>query len=121
MKRATKEVIYFAIGKDNQPTLSVDPHEEFEVETQMNRGPWIETHPEREKYEAKLTGPNPSSGCIYVNGAEPGQMLSVSIGEIELGPIGYTRFAGSTGAMPGRLGTSATTSEGRRAVDQFSV
>lgn len=107
MKRADKETLYFAIGKDNPVTLTVDPGEQFEVETQMNRGPWIEKHPEKEKYEEKLKGPNPSSGCICVNGAEPGQMLSVSIGEIDLGPVGYTRFSGSTGAMPGRLGSSA--------------
>ena len=107
MKRATKETLYFEIGKDNLPTLTVDPGEEFEVETQMNRGPWIESHPQKEEFEARLTGPNPSSGCIYVNGAKPGQMLSVSIGPIELGPVGYTRFSGSTGAMPGRMGTSA--------------
>jgi amidase len=107
MKRANKETLYFAIGRDNPPTLTVDPGEEFEVETQMNRGPWIENHPERAKYEAKITGPNPSSGCIFLNGAEPGQMLSVTIGSIELSSMGYTRFSGSTGAMPGRLGTSA--------------
>ena len=107
MKRIGKETLYFAIGRDNAPVLTVDPGEEFEIETQMNRGPWIDTHPDREIIEAKLTGPNPSSGCVFVNGAACGQMLSVSIGRIDLGPVGYTRFSGSTGAMPGRLGSSA--------------
>ena len=107
MKKAGKEILYFEIGEENRPTLSVNPGEEFEVETQMNRGPWLETHPMREELEAKLTGGNPSSGCIYVNDAEPGRMLSVTIGAIELAPVGYTHFRGSTGAMPGWLGSSA--------------
>lgn len=107
MKRATKQRLYFQTGPDNEPTLEVEPGETFEVETQMNRGPWLENHPDREELEAKLVGGNPSSGCIYVRDAEPGDVLAVKIEAIETGPIGYTRFAGSTGAMPSRLGASA--------------
>ena len=104
MKRATKDVLYFETGPDNQPTLRVEPGEEFEVETQMNRGPWLETHPDRDALERKLRAGNPSSGCIYVEGAEPGQVLVVHIGEIDLDPVGFTRFWGANGAMPGWLG-----------------
>ncbi len=60
MKRATKEVLYFETGPDNEPTLYVDPGEEFEVETQMNRGPCLDSHPERETLEKKLISGNPS-------------------------------------------------------------
>ena len=104
MKRATKDVLYFETGPDNPPTLRVEPGEEFEVETQINRGPWLETHPDREALEQKLRGGNPSSGCIYVEGAEPGQVLVVHIGQIDVDPIGFTRFRGANGAMPGWLG-----------------
>ena len=104
MKRATTDVLYFETGPDNTPTLHVEPGEEFEVQTQINRGPWLDNHPDREKLIRKLTGGNPSSGCIYVEGAEPGQMLIVHVGEIAVDPVGYTRFSGSTGAMPGWLG-----------------
>ena len=45
MKRATREILYFETGPDNEPTLYVDPGDEFEVETQMNRGPWLDDHP----------------------------------------------------------------------------
>lgn len=106
MKRATKDVLYFEIGKDNSPTLHVKPGEEFEVETQMNAGPWLDNHPRGEELRKKLIGGNPSSGCIYVQGAKPGDMLTVYIGEIQLAEIGYTRFAGSNGAMPGWFGAS---------------
>jgi acetamidase/formamidase len=104
MQRATRDVLYFETGPDNPPTLYVDPGEEFEVETQMNRGPWLDDHPDRDALSEKLRGGNPTSGCIYVNGAEPGQMIVVHIGDIDIDPIGFTRFRGANGAMPGWLG-----------------
>jgi amidase len=104
VKRATRDVLYFETGPDNVPTLHVEPGEVFEVETQLNRGPWLDEHPQGEELRRRLYGGNPSSGCICVEGAEPGQMLTVHIGEIDLDPIGFTRFGGSTGAMPGWLG-----------------
>lgn len=106
MKRANKDILYFETGPDNKPTLYVDPGEDFEVVTQMNRGPWLENHPDGEALAEKLRGGNPSSGCIYINGAEPGQVLTVHVGEIEVEPFGFTRFRGSTGAMPAWLGGS---------------
>ena len=106
MKRATRDVLYFEIGPDNAPTLRVQPGETFEVETQLNRGPWLDTHPEGEGLRQRLYGPNPSSGCIYVEGAQPGQVLAVHIGPIALDPMGFTSFQGSTGAMPAWLGGS---------------
>ncbi|NOZ21411.1 MAG: acetamidase [Planctomycetes bacterium] len=106
MKTQRKDVLYFETGRDNEPTLHVDPGEEFIVETQMNAGPWLDTHPQGEELRRKLISGNPSSGCIYVDGAKPGDMLTVHVGEIELAEVGYTRFSGSTGAMPGWLGAS---------------
>ena len=106
MQRAKKEVLYFEIGPDNAPTLHVAPGEEFEVETQINRGPWLNDHPDRDSLSRKLRAGNPSSGCIYVEGAKPGQVLVVHIGEIDLDPIGFTQFRGGNGAMPSWLGGS---------------
>jgi amidase len=106
MQRATKDILYFEIGPDNEPTLRVSPGEEFEVETQLNPGPWLDDHPEREMLRQKLRGGNPSSGCIYIEGAMPGQVLSINIGEIDLDPVGFTNYWGSTGAMPGWMGPS---------------
>ena len=104
MQKATKDVLYFEIGPDNEPTLRVEPGEEFEVETQVNRGPWLDDHPDREDLSRKLRGGNPSSGCVYVEGARPGQVLVVRVGEIDLDPIGFSQFRGANGAMPGWLG-----------------
>lgn len=106
MQRATRNVLYFETGPDNQPTLHVRPGETFEVETQLNRGPWLDTHPDGEAQRRRLIGGNPASGCIHVEGARPGQVLSVHIGPIELDPLGFTSFKGGNGAMPAWLGGS---------------
>jgi amidase len=113
MQRASREVLYFEIGAGNAPTMHVQPGEVFEVETQLNRGPWLDDHPEGEVLRERLYGGNPSSGCIYVEGAQPGQMLMVHIGSIDLDPIGFTNFGGSTGAMPAWLGGSGVGSHHR--------
>src|SRR5262245_22985981 len=106
MKRATRDVLYFETGPDNPPTLRIEPGEDFEVETQLNRGPWLADHPDGERLTRLLRGGNPSSGCIWLEGAEPGMMLSVHVGDIALDPLGFTRFAGQTGAMPAWFGSS---------------
>ncbi len=129
MKRATKDVLYFETGPDNPVTLRVQPGEEFEVETQLNRGPWLDEHPDGRQLREKLQdgqqpretmfnagwsvpgylaagapSGNPSSGCIYVEGAKPGDVLKVHIGEIDLDPLGFTAYGGNTGAFPGWMG-----------------
>jgi len=106
MKRATPDVLYFETGPDNAPTLRVEPGEEFEVQTQLNRGPWLRDHPDGERLTNLLRGGNPSSGCIWVEGAEPGMMLSVHLGPIQLDPLGFTNFRGQTGALPAWFGSS---------------
>jgi acetamidase/formamidase len=106
MKRATRDILYFETGADNPVTLRVQPGEEFEVETQLNRGPWLDTHPDGPRLRQLLRGGNPASGCIHVEGAEPGLMLSVHIGAIDLDPLGFTNFRGQTGAMPAWFGSS---------------
>jgi acetamidase/formamidase len=138
MKRATTDTLYFETGRHNPVTLHVQPGEEFEIQTQLNRGPWLDDHPDGEALRAKLNdhlsaepGPtlrnssvpwflayglpsgNPSSGCIYVEGAKAGDMLLVHIGEIVLDPTGYTQFGGNTGAAPGWFGPTALGSHHR--------
>src|SRR5437660_413002 len=100
MQRATTQTLYFETGRGNAITMQVKPGEAFEVQTQLNRGPWLDSHPDGELLTKLLRGGNPASGCIAVEGAEPGMMLSVHIGAINLDPLGFTRFRGQTGAMP---------------------
>ena len=59
--------------------MVVKPGETFEVVTQMNRGPDVSDVPENIRKEwmevrrGDMRSGNPSSGAIYVEGAEPGQ------------------------------------------------
>ena len=115
MKRQPRTPLYYTYSRFNEPTMTVDPGEWFEVETQMNRGPDADrVNPElRDLYNAHRSDEmrtdigNPSSGSIIVRGVKPGDMLTVHIGAIETIPIGWTWYRGNTGAMPGWLGPSA--------------
>jgi amidase len=106
MPHATTDLLYFETGPANAPTLRVAPGETFTVQTQLNRGPWLDAHPDGDRLKALLRGGNPSSGCIYVEGAEPGMVLIVHVGAIALDPVGFTRFRGGNGALPAWLGGS---------------
>ena len=114
MQRATTDTLYYEHSPHNAPTMTVKPGEWFEVETQMNRGPDANRVPGdiRDLYNRYRSDSQPtdrgnaSSGAIRIEGAEPGQVITVHIGEIETHPVGYTAYGGSTGAMPGYLGPS---------------
>ena len=132
MQKATPEVLYFETARDNPVTLRVVPGERFEVQTQLNRGPWLDAHPDGNAKRAKLndyqsekkspfsggwsfpwylpTGlpsGNPSSGCISIDGVKAGDMLRIHIGDIQLDSIGFTNFRGNSGAVPGWFGPSS--------------
>jgi acetamidase/formamidase len=114
MQRATRDVLYYETGRDNPVTMKVRPGEVFEVETQMNRGLDSSEVPEelRELWNSKRSDDhptdrgNPTSGAIWVEGAEPGHVLTVHVEDIQVHGIGYTQYWGSTGAAPGFLGAS---------------
>jgi amidase len=104
VQRATTEILYFETGPGNAPTLRVKPGETFLVQTQLNRGPWLTSHADGERLTALLRGGNPSSGCVWIDGAEPGMVVIVHVGSIRLDPVGFTKFRGANGAMPAWLG-----------------
>ncbi len=99
MKRQTRDTLYYTHSRHNKPTLFVQPGETFVVETELCTGDWLRSLQDR--YDpAKAKGPNPSSGCIYVEGAQPGTMLAVSILGIEPDGLGYTGFAPGMNPFP---------------------
>lgn len=104
MQRQSTDVLYFETSKHNPVTMRVRPGEVFEIQTQINAGPWLNDNPDREALRAKLRGGNPSSGCIHVEGAEPGGMLSIHIEDIRLDEIGYAQFSPATNTFPNWLG-----------------
>ena len=114
MKKINKDILYFEHSSNNKPIEYINQNEWFEVETQMNRGPDSDLIPvelrdiyNKHRSDSMPTGrANPSSGCIWINDTKAGEMLSVQIGEINPVEIGWTRYGGSTGALPSYLGPS---------------
>ena len=106
--------LYYEASPANRPTLWVEPGEVFEVVTQMNRGPDIAAVPHdlrdewSEHHSDEVERANPSSGAIWVRGAEPGMALEVVIEGMELAPVGYTAFWGDNPLFPR---TPVTTSD----------
>ena len=114
IQRQGPSPLYYETSPTNRPTLWVEPGEVFEVATQFGRGPdlsvvppelredWLKYH----SYEVERG--NPSSGAIWVKGAEPGMAVEVSIEAMELAPVGYTAFLGENLLFPS---TPVTTSD----------
>ena len=113
IRRQGPSPLYYEASPTNRPTLSVEPGEPFEVVTQMNRGPDISAVPpdlrdewsRHHSYEVERA--NPSSGAIWVYGAEPGMAIEVVIEGMELAPVGYASFAGSNRLFPSSPFTAA--------------
>lgn len=98
MKTATRDRVYREHSRYNKPGLSVVPGEEFAAETELCSGGWL--HSVNDKYtKAKGNGPNPAV-CIKIEGAKPGDLLSVKILDIEVDELGYTGFDGGSNPVP---------------------
>ncbi len=89
MKIVGKEVLYGEISRFNPVTAEICPGEVFQVQTELNTGSWLQ-RPQDVFTPDKQTARNPSSGCITVQGARPGQMLAIHILDIQLADVGYT-------------------------------
>jgi acetamidase/formamidase len=92
MKIAKRNILYNEMSRFNPVTLNVDPGEVFQVETELNTGDWLQCEYDVWSPE-KVSMVNPSSGCIYIEGAKSGHMLAVKILDIKLLDLGYTGFA----------------------------
>ncbi len=118
IQRQGPSPLYYEASAANPPTLWVEPGEVFEVVTQMNRVFDISDVPEdlRDDWlrytSDQVERANPSSGAIWVRGAEPGMAIEVLIEDMELAPVGYTIFGGDNPLFPS---TPVTSSERRAA------
>lgn len=87
MRTIARDVTYNFNNRANQPTAYVDLNETFILQTEISTGPWLKTKEDRWSPEKTLA--NNPCGCIYVNGATPGDTLMVRIEEINPGPLGH--------------------------------
>jgi amidase len=93
MKRIARDQLIYGFDAATPPVLTIDPGETVVVEshdTSTDRLNKAEDLPAFMAARDPLKV-NPAGGPIYVNGAEPGDALAVTILDIELGPLGFVR------------------------------
>jgi amidase len=87
--------LLYTISAQNKPRLFVDPGETFSVETEDAFSGQIRKEGDARDVK-KVPYGNPQSGPVYVNGAKPGDVLAVTVENIE--PLigqGATRIVSS--------------------------
>jgi acetamidase/formamidase len=101
MQTASRDHIYLAHSRLNQPAITVSPGEVFAVETELCSGPWLQSL--TDQYDpARTVGPNPAV-VIAVSGARPGERLAVHIHAIEPDELGYTGFVPPANPLSGQI------------------
>ncbi|MEX2121499.1 MAG: acetamidase/formamidase family protein [Pirellulales bacterium] len=91
MKRLPIGPLYYEFSRHNEPRIRIQPGETLLVESQDAFSGQIRTNDDR-RDKSKIPFGNPQTGPIWVEGAEPGDALAVTIHEIRpsLGAC-YTR------------------------------
>ena len=95
MKKISKDNCIYAMGPQNEPVLHISPGEQILFET------WDALHSKSSFDDAGLENKefNPTTGPVYVNGAETGDILSVRIDKIEVEPQGTIICGKGMGVM----------------------
>jgi acetamidase/formamidase len=81
MQRLPVGPLYYEFSRHAEPRLRVDPGETVVVETEDAFSGQIRTDADR-RDKAKMPYSNPQTGPIWVNGAEPGDALAITIHSI---------------------------------------
>ena len=88
--KVRREEFHYLWSKEHKPVLSVDPGDDvaFEINDVSSWQVTKDTPPERPGFDrSKLY---PLSGPIYVDGAEPGDTLTIEVLEVENGDFGWS-------------------------------
>jgi len=98
VKRVSRDVVYTAHSRFNQPTLTIEPGERFVAETELCSGPWL-TSVDDVFTPDKSTGPNPTV-VVAVAGSGPGDCLAVRVEKVIPDSVGYTATTERTASFP---------------------
>jgi len=106
MQKISKETFIYAMSAKNKPALFADPNTQIQFET------WDALHGQITS-DSSFDGLdweriNPATGPVYINGAEPGDVLSVTIDSIDVADSGVVLCGAGMGVMGSVLEGSTT-------------
>jgi amidase len=104
MIRIGRDQTFGAFDRAIPPVVTVGPGEILCVETEDSHDGTIRS--EADRFYTEKFRPNPATGPIAVEGAEPGDALSVEILDIRPGSQGYTTIRPSWGLFTGAVSRS---------------
>lgn len=85
--------LVYTCSAAHPPRLRVQPGEQFQVETELSTGSWLQSATDNpEGRVASFPYVNPATGPVYVERARPGHALAVHIDAIDLWHLGYTQI-----------------------------
>jgi amidase len=99
MLRIGRDKTFGAFDKTLEPVAAVKPGDILCLETEDSHDGTIKS--EADRYYTEKFRPNPATGPIAVEGAEPGDALALEILEIRPGPLGYTTIRPTWGLITG--------------------
>lgn len=87
MLKVSTDHVFYSFSGNNEPAMTVDAPAEVVFETMDCFGNKL-CRPEDKMCDIPIDLMNPATGPVFVNGAEPGDALQVTIEEIALAPQG---------------------------------
>lgn len=99
MIRIGRDRTFGAFDKSSPPVVTVRPGDMLCLETEDSHDGTIRS--EADRYYTERFRPNPATGPVAVEGAEPGDALALEILEIRPGPLGYTTIRPTWGLITG--------------------
>ncbi len=100
MKEITRERVVYALSAKDEPVARIRAGETVRVQTYDCYGGHLLPEGNTFADHDRRFG-NPATGPIFVEGAEPGDMLKIEIEKIELGPVGILDVGPGSGALSG--------------------
>ena len=102
MQKVSKDTVVYAMSAKNAPVLHADPSTKIEFETWDALEGQIKT-PEGAFESLDWNRVNPATGPVYINNAEPGDVLSVKIESITVASSGVVLAGSGMGVMGQKL------------------
>jgi len=101
MQRLTAEQVHYDFSPDHPPVLAVDSGTALVVETLDSYSGFFDRGATIDEYLRARPGlpMNPVTGPIFVQAAQPGDGLTVTIDEIRLAPTGYVAVIPGIGVL----------------------